>query len=385
MLKLSNRFWFVLHGWLSLPIWLVFCFVCLTGTIAVFSHELTWLTNSAARANNPDNVPALSAAVLVEKVQQAYPTADVGTVMVFEPYLVNAVVFTDHDKPQAIAYVNQYSGEIQSVEQGITFIGFMRALHGWLMFPWHGSYSIGYYLVSGMAVLMLGSLITGLVVYKHFWRAFTQPKIRTQQGQRTLLADLHRLAGVWSIWFLLVMSLTGLWYLIQAIFWHADIDIEPHPPLVNVAQLPAPGSEDLARPVSFAQALEKVQQLYPDFKPAYLHLPEHNRDMYILSGGGDHVFYDQYAYRASINPWTGEVASSRSPEQMTVLQTLTYIADPLHYGTIGGIWTKIIWFVFGLVLTGMSITGFMMWGLRTFKGAAKVRKAVDIDELGETV
>src|SRR5690606_19683727 len=102
MAKLSNRFWFVLHGWLSLPIWLVFCFVCLTGTIAVFSHELTWLTNSAARANNPDNVPALSAAVLVEKVQQAYPTADVGTVMVFEPYLVNAVVFTDHDKPQAI-------------------------------------------------------------------------------------------------------------------------------------------------------------------------------------------------------------------------------------------------------------------------------------------
>ena len=45
-----------------------------------------------------------------------------GTVMLFEPYLVNAITFTDHDKPFAIAYVNQYTGEIQQINEGITFI-----------------------------------------------------------------------------------------------------------------------------------------------------------------------------------------------------------------------------------------------------------------------
>src|SRR5690606_1603046 len=262
MAKLSNRFWFQLHGWFSLPIWLIFCFVCLTGTIAVFSHELTWLTNPASRAANPDNLPAKPAAELVATVQQAYPTADVSMVMSFEPYLVNAVAFTDHDKPYALAYVNQYTGNIQQINQGITFIGFMRSLHGWLLFPWPGSYSVGYYLVSAMELVMLGALVTGLIIYKNFWRSFTQPKIRFNQGRKTMLTDLLRLAGVWSIWFLIVMSATGLWYLIQAVMWHADIDIEAHAPLVAAEQVPAAQTPP---PVSFADAMNIAQQRFPDF------------------------------------------------------------------------------------------------------------------------
>ncbi|MDP5143690.1 PepSY-associated TM helix domain-containing protein [Rheinheimera baltica] len=378
MAKISNRFWFQLHGWVSLPVWLIFCFVCLTGTIAVLSHELTWLTNPASRATNPDNLPAKPVAELVAKVQQAYPTADVGTVMIFEPYLVNAVIFTDHDKPYAIAYVNQYSGEIQQINEGITFIGFMRSLHGWLLFPWPGSYSVGYYLVSAMALVMLGALVTGLVIYKNFWRSFTQPKIRFNQGKKTVLTDLHRLAGVWSIWFLTVMSATGLWYLVQAIMWHADIDIEPHAPLVTVEQLPA---KQQTPPVSFADAMQIAQQRFPDFRPSYLMLPEHNRGMYNLMGGGEHIFYDEQAYNLSINPWTGDIAQEKSPQSMTALQTVMHIADPLHYGTIGGIWTKAIWFLFGLILSGMSVTGFMIWGSRTVKAVRDSRKAAALQEI----
>ena len=378
MAKLSNRFWFQLHGWFSLPIWLIFCFVCLTGTIAVFSHELTWLTNPASRAANPDNLPAKPAAELVARVQQAYPTADVSMVMAFEPYLVNAVAFTDHNKPYALAYINQYTGEIQQINEGITFIGFMRSLHGWLLFPWPGSYSVGYYLVSAMALVMLGALVTGLVIYKNFWRSFTQPKVRLHQGKKTILTDLHRLAGVWSIWFLIVMSATGLWYLVQAVMWHADIDIEPHAPLVSAEQLSATTQTP---PFSFADAMAKTLQRYPDFRPSYLMLPEHNRGMYTLMGGGDHIFYDEQAYTLSINPWTGDIAHEKTPATMTTLQTVMHIADPLHYGTIGGIWTKAIWFLFGLILSGMSITGFMIWGSRTVKAVRESRKAATLTEV----
>lgn len=372
MAKLSNRFWFQLHGWFSLPIWVIFCFVCLTGTISVISHELTWLTNASARANNPQNLEQKTAPELVEIVQQAYPSAKVSTVLAFESYLINAVIFTDSDKPYAIAYVNQYTGEIQQVNQGITFVNFMRSLHGWLLFPWHHNYSIGYYLVCAMAIVMLGALVTGLVIYKNFWRAFTQPKIRLKQGKKTLLADLHRLAGVWSIWFLILMSVTGLWYLIQAIIWHADIDIEPHPPIVAIEQLPL---ENTTIPISttpqfsLTDALVIAKQRFPDFKSTYVMLPEHNRDTYKLYGEGDFIFHDQYSYGVIVNPWTGKLISERSPEKMTSLQTLSHIANPLHYGTIGGIWTKLIWFAFGVLLTGMSITGFLMWGTRTVKAA----------------
>ncbi|NQY89021.1 MAG: PepSY domain-containing protein [Colwellia sp.] len=375
MVKLSNRFWFQLHGWFSLPIWIIFCFVCLTGTISVISHELTWLTNPAARASNPDNLAEKTMPELIAIVEQAYPTAKVSTAMSFESYLVNAVIFTDSNKPYAIAYVNQYTGEIQQINQGTTFTNFMRSLHGWLLFPWQNSYSVGYYLVCAMAIVMLGALITGLVVYKNFWRAFTQPKLRLKQGKKTFLGDLHRLSGVWSIWFLLLMSITGLWYLVQAVLWHNNIDIEPHPPLVEIVQLSIETTSKPVRPVTLSAALLIAENKFPDFKSTYITPPEHNRDTYKLYGEGDFIFFDQYSYAVIVNPWTGDIVSERSPAKMNTLQTLSHIADPLHYGTIGGIWTKIIWFVFGVFLTGMSITGFMMWGSRTIK--ASNRNTVD--------
>ncbi|MCU8092729.1 PepSY domain-containing protein [Shewanella sp. SM20] len=375
MAKISNRFWFMLHGWVSLPIWLLFCFICLTGTIAVLSHEITWLTNPASRALNPNDLPVKPVSELMTLVEEAYPSAAVSGAMTLEPYMVNVIMFSDADKPYAMAYVNQYTGEIQQINEGMTFSGFIRSLHAWLLFPWQSGYSLGYYLVCSMALFMLASLVTGLIVYKRFWRSFFAPKLRVSQGKKTLLADLHKLSGVWSIWFIAIMAVTGLWYLVQAIFWHADIDIEPHAPLVAAEQLPfiQKGDVNPADPsVSFAQALTLAQTHFPDFQPSYVMKPEHNRDMYHLSGSGEHIFYDQYSYNLSINPWTGEIARATSPETMTGIQTLMHIADPLHYGTLGGIWTKIIWFIFGVILSGMSITGFMMWGLRNVRAIKKM-------------
>lgn len=388
MAKISNRFWFMLHGWVSLPIWLLFCFICLTGTIAVLSHEITWLTNPASRALNPNDLPVKPVSELMTIVEEAYPSAAVSGAMTLEPYMVNVIMFSDADKPYAMAYVNQYTGEIQQINEGMTFAGFIRSLHAWLLFPWQSGYSLGYYLVCSMALFMLASLVTGLIVYKRFWRSFFAPKLRVNQGKKTLLADLHKLSGVWSIWFITIMAVTGLWYLVQAIFWHADIDIEPHAPLVAAEQLPfiQKGDVNPADPsVTFAQALTLAQTHFPDFQPSYVMKPEHNRDMYHLSGSGEHIFYDQYSYNLSINPWTGEIARATSPETMTGIQTLMHIADPLHYGTLGGIWTKIIWFIFGVILSGMSITGFMMWGLRNVRAIKKMESPSTVTDRLEEV
>jgi uncharacterized iron-regulated membrane protein len=379
-MKISQKFWFQLHGWCSLPVWLIFTAVCLTGTIAVLSHELTWLFNQNARAENPQNLPAKPIAELVAAVQQAEPTAAVTSVMVLEPYLVTAVVFTTESMPAAIAYVNPYTGVVQEINPGINFISFMRSLHGWLLFPWQHSYSVGYYLVSAMSLLMLGALVTGLMIYKRFWQSFTAPKLRLHQGKKTVLADLHRLAGVWSLWFLLLMSLTGLWYLVQAVLWHNDVEFYYETEPLSSLYVPAPAAGATAPPmIPLAQAVARARQFLPELQPAFVAMPEHPRDYYRISGYGDSVWFDQYSYNVWINPWTGEVADSRVPAQMDALETVMSVADPLHYGTIGGLWTKAIWFVFGLVVSGMAITGFMIWGSRTIRGAAgrEVRARVE--------
>lgn len=376
-MRINQRFWFLLHGWFSLPIWLLFCFICLTGTIAVISHELTWLTNPLARANNPQNLPAKPIPELIAAVQQQVPDAEVGHVMVLEPYLVTAVSFASKDMPAAIAYVNPYTADVQMINQGITFIGFMRTLHGWLLFPWQHNYSIGYYLVSAMSLVVLGALITGLVVYKRFWQAYTEkPRLRFASGARVWLGDLHRLAGAWSLWFLLIIGLTGLWYLVQAMLWHNEVELGPETAPIAMTALPASEAQ-IPQRVAFAQAYNTALQTLPALQPAWIALPEHNRDYFSIAGAGDNFLFDQYAYRVQVSPWTGEVVSVQTPATMTGLQTLAHIADPLHYGTIGGIWTKLLWFVFGLILTSMSITGFLIWSKRTFKAARDSNRAAE--------
>ncbi|MCY7293859.1 PepSY-associated TM helix domain-containing protein [Alteromonas sp. a30] len=369
--KLTNRFWFQLHGWFSLPLWILFCFIALTGSIASISHELTWLTNPNARATNPDSVSAKSPDDIIQIVQQAHPSADISGMSTFEPYLVNAVLFSDKDKPFAIAYVNQYTGEIQEINTGTTFITFMRSLHGWLLFPWHHGYSVGYYLVSLFSLLLMGAVVTGMIVYKKFWRAFFQFKLRFHQGGRTFLSDLHRLCGVWSIWFMIIMSLTGLWYLIQAVMWHNDVEIDPYPNIIPVEHIPMQKTSVPNAAERVKTALAAAKATYPDFELSYMMLPEHNRDTLKLYGSGNDIFYDNFSYVVAVDPWSGNVTHELSPDNMNLTQSVMHIADPLHFGYIGGLWTKFIWFFFGLVLSGMMLSGFLMWRKRVITPKAK--------------
>ena len=69
---------------------------------------------------------------------------------------------------------------------------------------------------------------------------------------------------------------------------------------------------------------------------------------------------------------------------MNALQTLSHIADPLHYGNIGGLLTKVIWFIFGLILSGMSITGFMMYAVKLVNSkSVKARQAAPVNNVQE--
>lgn len=364
MAATRNKIWFVVHGWLSLPVWLLFCFICITGTIAVISHELTWLTNPAARAGNPGRLPAKPIPELVAKVEAAIPGSQVTRVMVLEPYLVNAIGFVAKDQPPGLAYVNQYTGDIQTVNHGLTFIGFMRTLHGWLFLPWQHAYSIGYYLVSAMSIVTLGAMITGMVVYKRFWRAYTRPMLRFGKGLRVALGDLHRLFGAWSLWFLLLMGLTGLWYLTQAILWHNAVEISEPPAPVPLNALPVTDGTS-PRMISLDQAYDRAMRILPSLTAAWVTPPEHSRDYFTIAGSGDALLFDQYSYQALIDPWSGNVVDVHTPSVMNTLEIISHIADPLHYGTFGGLWTKAIWFLFGLGLSAMSVTGFVIYGRRT--------------------
>lgn len=366
----KQRLWFLLHGWFSLPIWIFFALICLTGTLATISHELTWLSNPAARASNPQHLPAQPLSALTQAVERHVPDAHIEHVIVLEPYLITAVRFSSPKHPSALAYVNPYNAQVQAIYDTPSLIEFLRSLHGWLLMPWQaaeggGYYSWGYFLVGAMAVVILGALITGLVVYKKFWRAWSRPRIRWSAPTRTLLGDLHRHVAMWLLWFLLIISLTGGWYLTQAILWQQGVEMDRHVEILPDRALPLTEGQT-PRWISVAQAEQIANQALPNTRWSLVSMPEHHRDYYRWMGQQG-VLFDPYSDAVWIDPWRGTVVHIQTPNDFNVLQTLSHVADPLHFGTIGGLTTKLIWLVAGLGLLGLSITGFIIWWQRTRK------------------
>lgn len=364
--------WFSLHRWFSLPIWVLLFFICLSGTIAVVSHEITWLINPQARAFNPDDNPPLGFGEITVAVEREWPAAEVLFISDPAPYLAAQVITALPEAPSATVYVNQYTGEVQGVTRGSTFADFMRSLHGWLLMPWDSGTSWGYYLVGATGLLLLGSLITALVVDKYFWRSFYRPRIRTRQSARIFWSDLHRIIGVWSIPFIAIIALTGSWYLIQGALWDAQVMVQPPAPMIERDSLPTIETGEPA-PVGLDRVVAAAHAAIPDFDVKWISLPEtayHHTEVYGVSG---FALLSDFAVAAYVNPYTGDVAQTRVLDDFTAIQWLDHMADPLHYGNFAGLWSKVIWFVFGLALSAMVLTGMLVWLRRTAK-VARLRR-----------
>jgi len=269
-------------------------------------------------------------------------------------------------------YVNPYTGAIQGKMPDFNFEAFTRALHGWWLVPFTNGYSWGWYLVSLLGLPMLASLVTGLVVYKKFWKGFFKP-VRTGHGSRIFWGDLHRLAGVWSIWFIAVISITGIWFLIQAILGdnHITISSEPVVPVIAREQVPQTNDGSPAPRIDLDEAARIAGLAIPGLDISFVSLPATAYSHIDLGGRG---WYPLMFQSAAVNPYTRVVDSQFLLGDRSALEFVTESMRPLHTGDFGGLAVKLVWFFFGLVLTLMVLSGLLIWTKRTAQAPAAALK-----------
>lgn len=344
----SRRIAFKLHGWSGFLLSILLFTICLSGTLAVVGNEIDWLLNPDMRAAPSSEPTAWSA--IYRNVRAQYPEAQLMWLEApVEPGFAAEAVIRRHDLNQPWrVYADPYSGQIQGEASWLTAQRFLRDFHMYLFTPYWGKY-----IVTVFGVTMLVSMITGIIVYRKWWTGFFT--FERERGRRILWGSLHKLLGVWSLWFVAVIAITGTWYFVEALLFDFtnfayiglptvdDDDLSDYGPVAPLADLDA--------------VVARAKQEVPSLRVALVGLPAGGRDVISVQGQTDAVLVRDRTNRVNFHPFSGEVVSVQLAQDLSPAWRWVDTADPLHFGDFGGLWSKLIWFGFGLAVSAMILTG----------------------------
>lgn len=358
----GRRLWFDLHSWVGLKLCLFLGFICLTGTLAVFAQEIDWLLHAEMRVS-PGPTRA-SWGQLVGAAQEAHPDWTLeGVAAPHASRFAATAQMRTPDGRRRFVWLDPYRGRVTGDSHWFNAHRLLRNTHRHLMLP----VKYGVPLVAALSLPLLITLTSSFFIYKRWWRGFfSWPRA---DRPRRLWGDLHRLLGVWSLWFIALIALTGGWYLVESLGGKA-----PTP-----AKIALPEEEEgtrRANPHAIDRAVAAVAQRWPDLEIRGAEPSPDGRSL-LLDGQAQAWLVRDRANVAGFDLRSGELIDWRDGRDMSVHQRIAEMADPLHFGSFGGWPVRLIWFLFGAAMTTLCFTGVYLYGLRisdAIKSALKRKK-----------
>jgi len=365
-----RRTLFRVHGWLGLNAGLLLYVICLSGTVAVFSNELDWLVTPEIRVANDGSTDWTA---ILDSLDAAYPTAaNLGI------YLPGASGFTSKgDHVAALAYLSAPSGETRKVHvhpgtgQILADYGFFNTQRFFRSF--HRRFfdgTRGIIIVTLMGFVLLAAALTGFFFYRGWLKQLVT--LRLFREKRLRWSDLHKVSGIWGLLFTLLIALTGIFYFVELLYQGADrYNALLPPPMKQVAadSLSQFGPQPELLPASVY--VRNAERALPGLRIQSMRISTHpERAVYVDGQTGNPLTRDR-ADKVHLHPFTGHIIDTQHTRDLGVVPFITDAVDPLHFGYFGGLWTKIPWFLFGLLLSFSILSGLRLWVVRQATGRKK--------------
>ncbi|WP_084050119.1 PepSY-associated TM helix domain-containing protein [Aquimarina macrocephali] len=340
---------FLIHGWIGNQLGILFFIICFSGTISTISHELDWLIQSNYRATPQSTF--VSRNVISNNFARTYPKAKITYwIRHDEPYLCD-LLYKEEDNKLSFVFANPYTGEIQG-ETSLMAQLYLRDLHYYLFIP----FQIGNYIVLLFGFLMLVSVISALYFYKSWWKKLFTLDIK--KGSNKFSRSLHRVVGLWTIPFIFLIVIISSWYFAE----RANIaGIKPmvNPKHIKLDILNYQKEEKSSFPfnIDYDKAVKIAEEAIPHLKVKNISPAIDSTETIYLMGNSNVPLVRQRANRVYINPYNYKIEHIQNAATSTTIMWINDIVDPLHFGYWGGITTKIIWFIFGLFISILILSG----------------------------
>jgi len=350
-----KRLW-QLHSWLGLICGLALLVIGVTGSVLVFHQEIDEWLHPAAMLVEPTPEGRLGPDVLLAGVNRALSDCEV-TGWIFHPGALrraDGVYVIRHGTNEWLTVmVNPYTGALLSepVGEGGTLTSWLLELHYTFL---AGHVGVGITGVLGVGLCVLG--LTGVWIYRKFWRAFFT--LRWRESARIFFGDAHKLIGITSVAFNLVLGFTGAYWNITHVVGDLTTDEAQAEPLVTGRMY---GDQ-----LSLEAVLADAQQRLPGLEVTYLGLPwTPDADVTVYGTFADASFLrSAYGSYVTYNPNAGE---HRGTVDIRTAGWWPQVLDafyPLHYGDFGGLPIKLLWGLGGLAPGLLAITGSVIWWKR---------------------
>ncbi|MCU9847899.1 PepSY domain-containing protein [Defluviimonas sp. WL0024] len=365
-----RRVLFRLHALVGLNLSLLFALSFVTGTLLLFSPELTlagrpdlWL----ARLTPPEQTTFGAA---YDNIRKADPGTEIFIMRRSErPWFGDIAYVKDaRDRPRMV-WTDPADGRVLgSGGAGLAAArNAIREIHVNYLTRWRPAEVA----VTALSVALFSMLVTGLVTYRRFWRGMLR---RPAAGgdARLRMGAWHRLVAVWVWPFLLIVSVSGMIFLLDR------IGVRPrHPPpgalAVRAERLPAGfDGHDLDRLVAAAEAV------VPELVATQITLPGLPREPLAVVGhiAGRGAMFGPAEVR--FDPATMGIVARDLPETGNAMARILPVAIGVHYGKWGGFVSILVWVAFGLGAVTLAVTGMRVFIAR-LRPARNDRSAGGLD------
>jgi len=338
------------HSWLGLLSAVLLYWICLSGTLAVFSQELTRWEQPTIEETLEYDAAALQRAyeqVLAEQDQfQGLTTMRLPTVDIPRLY-INA-------NGQSW-YINE-DGTLGPPKQH-PFTNMIAELHAELHLP----HSFGMIVVSVFGALLTALILTGVFAHRRMFKdAFRWRRGGNgQQGE----ADLHNRLSVWGLPFHLMIALTGAYFGLALLMtnFYAETQYKGDEMALFADVFGAtPEVESYNGEMDLPRALTELKRVAPEAQPLFITFERPGEaDQYLLMGAQHHdklIYSEQYRFDAM-----GNYIDAVGYADGKAGQEAIFSVYRLHFGHFAGEWMKIVYGVLGLALTVICVSGVNIW------------------------
>ncbi|WP_173969746.1 PepSY-associated TM helix domain-containing protein [Flavobacterium bizetiae] len=360
-----------LHLWLGLASGIIVFIMGITGCILVFEQEIKELTSPylSVEAQGPEKL--LPPSKIYAAVHKALPNKE-----------IHGVWYNGLDKSikvdiesDSLIYVNPYNGKITGMVHHEDFFHFMDEGHRnlWL------EREIGSQITAWATVVFFFLLVSGLIMwFPKKWNKTTRNssfKIKWDAKFKRLNYDLHNVLGFYTLILAVLIAFTGLLmsfhWLRETTYWVAGGWADDKKEQVVAEKKDTLSQQQLDKLAGADFIWKKVRtEIAKENKEAVIiHFPDEPKDdFYACTDMNKGVWRDLYFDSQTLELLPNSHQYIGDERFAKWLMRSNY---SLHIGAIGGIPTKIVYFLGSLICASLPVTGFYIWWGRKKKQKTK--------------